>query len=75
MAAFVIVLVRFGLLALVASWGFGGLGALLVFTFGPSAPYFGLGLFVSGVAFAIAGYGWWVALAGRPLPRNTPLES
>jgi len=75
MAAFVFVLVRFGLLALLASWSFGSLGALLVFTFDTSAPYFGLGLFVTGVAFALAGYGWRTSLGSRSLVRDTALRS
>jgi hypothetical protein len=65
-----VLLVRYGLLALVASWIFARLGALLVFTLNTTAPYFGLGLMVTAVAFAIAIYGWRISVGARPAGRD-----
>ena len=36
-------------------------------TFDPSSPLFGIGLLVTAVAFAIAGWGFQASIAGRPL--------
>jgi hypothetical protein len=63
----VLLLVRLGLLALMAAFLLGGLSRLAVFTFDPSSPLFGTGLFVTAVAFAVAAYGFRTSTAGRPL--------
>jgi serine/threonine-protein kinase len=74
MAVVIFVLLRFGLLALVASSIFGGFVMISTFTFDTSAPYFGIGLFVELVAFAFAAYGWKTSLAGRPLLKDSILD-
>jgi hypothetical protein len=70
----VVVLVRFGLLALVACMIFAGLSNISLLTFNASAPFFGLGLFITAVAFTLAAYGWHTSLAGRSLMQDTLLE-
>jgi len=64
------VLIRFGLLALLATalatgllWGFPT-------TFDFSKWYAGIGLWGPLLVLALAGYGFWVALAGQPLFRD-----
>ena len=74
-ALLVVVLVRFGLLALVACTIFSGLSNISLLTFNASAPFFGLGLFVTAVAFAFAAYGWHTSLAGRSLMQDTLLKT
>jgi len=71
----VVALVRFGLLALVACMIFVGLSNISLFTFNASAPFFGLGLFITAVAFALAAYGWHTSLAGRSLMQDTLLKN
>lgn len=46
---------------------FGGLGRFAVLTLDTSSPPFGIGLFLTVVAFAFAIYGWHACLASRPL--------
>ena len=70
----VFVLLRFGLLVLVVSTIFGGLINFSLLTFDSSAPFFGLGLFVTSVAFALAIYGWRTSLAGRSLMQDSLLK-
>jgi hypothetical protein len=70
----VVVLVRFGLLALVACMIFVSLSNISLLTFNASAPFFGLGLFITAVAFALATYGWHTSLAGRSLMQDTLLK-
>ncbi len=66
-AFYVVLLVRFGLLALVAGTVFGFLGSFGVFSLDAASPLFGLGLFLTAVAFAFAAYGWHTSIAGRSL--------
>jgi hypothetical protein len=67
----VLVLLRFGLLALVVTTIFGSLTNLSLLTFDSSAPFFGLGLFVTAVAFALTFYGWRTSLAGHSLMQDS----
>jgi len=70
----VLVLLRFGLLALVVMTIFGSLTNLSLLTFDSSAPFFGLGLFVTAIAFALATYGWQTSLAGRSLMQDSLMK-
>jgi hypothetical protein len=70
-AIYMVVIVRFGLLATLAAFLLGGLSSLGVFTFDPSSPLFGIGLFITAVAFALGAYGALTSLAGRPLLRDS----
>jgi hypothetical protein len=70
----VVLLVRFGLLATVATFISGGLSSLGVFSLDPSSPLFGIGLFVAAVVLAIAAYGCWTSLAG-PHTRSRLLDA
>ncbi len=67
---YVVLLVRFGLLALVAGSVFGFLGSFGIFSLDAASPLFGLGLFVTAVAFAFAAYGWHTSIAGRSLMQD-----
>jgi hypothetical protein len=69
------VLLRFGLLAFVSYNIFNGLMMIAPFTYDTSAPYFGTGLLVTLVAFALAAYGWKVSIAGRSLIQRDLLDS
>jgi hypothetical protein len=73
-ALLVFVLLRFGLLVLVVMTIFSSLGNLSLLTLDTSAPFFGLGLFVTAVAFALATYGWQTSLAGRSLMQDSLLK-
>ena len=68
------VLVRFGLLALVAFMVYATLGNITPLTFEASAPYFGIGLFYTAIALALVAYGWHASLAGRSLMQDSLLE-
>jgi hypothetical protein len=74
-ALYVVLLVRFGLLATLAAFFFGGLGRLGVFSLDPSSPLFATGLLLTAVAFALAAYGCQVSMTGPPLLRDAPLEA
>jgi serine/threonine-protein kinase len=74
MAVWIFVLLRFGLLALVAYSIFDGVSQTSMFTYNTSAPYFGTGLFVTLIAFAFVAYGFRTSLAGRPLLRDSILD-
>jgi hypothetical protein len=74
-AVYVLLLVRFGLLATLAAFLFGGLSSLAVFSFDPSSPLFGIGLFLTAVAFSFAAYGCQTSMAGRPLMQDTLLKA
>jgi hypothetical protein len=72
-AMVVVLLVRLGLLALLAAFFVGGLSALAIPCLDPSSPLFGTGLFVAAVALALAAWAAHAAMAGRswvkdPLP-------
>jgi len=69
------ILLRFGLLAVVAYSIFNGLANISPFTYDTSAPYFGTGLLVTLVAFALAAYCWKISLAGRTLLQDSILDS
>jgi serine/threonine-protein kinase len=69
------VLVRFGLLAVIAFMVFVGLGNITLLTFDSTAPYFGIGLFYTAVAIGFAAYGWHTSLAGRSLMQDSLLKS
>jgi hypothetical protein len=71
----VVVLVRFGLLAAVAAFLLGGLGQLAVVTLEASSPLFGIGLFITAVALALAAFGAFTSLAGRPWMADNLLEA
>jgi serine/threonine-protein kinase len=75
MALMFVVLLRVGLVAMVAYTVFLSLGTVAPFTLNPSAPYFGTGLLVALVALALAAYGWYTSLAGRPVVQDSILES
>jgi hypothetical protein len=70
----VVLLVRFGLLASLAAFFLGGLGKLAIPSLDPSSPLFGIGLFITVVAFAIGGYACQTSMAGRPLMRDALLR-
>jgi predicted Ser/Thr protein kinase len=70
-AIYMVVLVRFGLLATLAAFLLGGLSSLGVLTFDPSSPLFGIGLFITAVVFALGAYGALTSMAGRPLLRDS----
>jgi len=74
-ALYVVVLVRFGLLATVAAFLWGGLGQLAVVTLEASSPLFGIGLFITAVALALAAFGAFTSLAGRPWMADTLLKA
>jgi hypothetical protein len=75
MAITLFILLRFGLLALVASLIYNGLMLISPGTdFDTSGPFFGINLFVTLVAFAFAAYGWKTSLAGRPLFKDAILD-
>jgi hypothetical protein len=74
-ALYVVLLVRLGLLALVAAFLFGGLSRLGVFTLDPSSPLFGTGLLVAAAAFALAAYGGHAATAGRRVAEDRLLRA
>jgi serine/threonine-protein kinase len=74
MAVTIFILVRFGLVALVALTVTSGLANISPGSFDVSSPHFGTGLFIALVGLAIAVYGWKVSLAGRPLIQDTLLE-
>ncbi|MCP4204190.1 MAG: protein kinase [bacterium] len=61
------IFVRFGLLATVTSWF--TLFVFLVFpiTVDPAAPYFGTSLFALAIVAALAGFGAWTSIGGRPV--------
>ncbi len=63
----IVVLARFGLLALMSYSTIMGISTASMFTFDTSRPYFTFGLLTTAVAFAFVFYGWKVSLAGRPL--------
>jgi hypothetical protein len=71
-ALYVVLLVRFGLLATLAAFFFGGLGRLGVFSLEASSPLFGTGLLVTAVAFALAAYGCQASMAGPPFLGDAP---
>jgi serine/threonine-protein kinase len=73
--AFLFVLIRFGLLAPVF-WGiYMWLAGTIVLTLDTSAWYAGRSCFTLAFFAAIAGYAFWISLAGRPLFRTDVLES
>jgi predicted Ser/Thr protein kinase len=74
-AVYIVLIVKYGLLASLAAFFFGGLSSLAVFSLDPSSPLFGIGLFLTSVTFAIAAYGWHTSLGGRPLVRDSLLEA
>jgi hypothetical protein len=74
-AVYVLLLVRFGLLASLAAFFFGGLSSLAIYSLDPSSPLFGIGLFFTAVVFALAAYGFQASLAGRPLMQDTLLKA
>ena len=63
------ILVRFGLLATVVAYAVVAFLTLPITT-DSSAFYFGNGLLVMGLVFALALYGFFTSLAGRPLFRD-----
>jgi serine/threonine-protein kinase len=67
LAVFIVLLLRFGVLALMA-WGFVAVGiAMMPLTLDPTAWYFGSSLTKMAVVGGLAVYGFLVALGGRPL--------
>jgi serine/threonine-protein kinase len=73
-ATFIVVLLRFGLLATMA-WGFfSWLPTSVVLTLDPSAWYFGRSAFTLLILAGIAAYAFRISLAGRPLIGHDPLE-
>jgi hypothetical protein len=71
---FLFVLIRFGLLA-AAFWAiYMYIGSLVVLTLDSSAWYAGRSWFTLLFFAAIAGYGFWISLAGRPLVKSHVLE-
>jgi hypothetical protein len=68
--AYVVLLVRFGLLALVAAFLLGGLGQLGMPGLDPTSPLFGIGVFVAAVAFTVAAYGFRTAIGRRSVLRD-----
>jgi hypothetical protein len=73
-ATYIVLLVRFGLLASLAAFLFGGLSSLAVYSLDSSSPLFGVGLFLTAVALALAAYGGQVSMAGRPLLQDSLLR-
>ena len=72
--AFLFVLIRFGLLA-AAFWAvYMYLGSFVVLTLDSSAWYAGRSWFTLLLFAGIAGYGFWISLAGRPLVKSQLLE-
>jgi hypothetical protein len=63
-AMFIVLLVRLGLLALLAALFLGGLSVLAIPCLDPSSPLFGTGLFVGAVALALAAWAAHVSMAG-----------
>lgn len=72
-AVHLVVLARFGLLALISLAVFNGL-SIGVLTFDTSRPYFTFGLFLTLTGFALAFYGWKVSLGGRSLMRDAVMD-
>ncbi len=75
MAFLCFVLVRFGLVALVALFLTTGLLGSSPHTFDSSRPYFGIGLLMVLIVVGLGLYGFRTSLAGRPLTRDAILES
>jgi len=71
---FLFVLIRFGLLAAAFLVVYMYLGSLVVLTLHSSAWYAGGSWFTLLLFAAIAGYGFWISLAGRPLVESHLLE-
>ena len=69
------VLFRFGLLAVVVGSTVGDLFLNLPLTFDLTAWYAPTTLLVVALTLGLAGWGFWVALAGRPLFRDEILEA
>jgi serine/threonine-protein kinase len=71
---FLFVLIRFGLLAPVF-WGiYMWLASSVVLTLDSSAWYAGRSWFTLVLFSALAGYGFWISLAGRPIVKSKILE-
>jgi serine/threonine-protein kinase len=71
---FILVLIRFGLLTPVF-WGiYMWLASSVVLTLDSSAWYAGRSWFTLSLFAALAGYGFWISLAGRPLMKSDVLE-
>ena len=73
-ALFLFVLIRFGLFAAIASDVFTYLLPTYPVASGLAAWYAGSFLFFAAVFVALAGYGFYISLAGRPLFGGDPLE-
>jgi serine/threonine-protein kinase len=73
-AGFLFVLLRFGVLSGIF-WGlYMWPSSYVIFTLDASAWYAGTSLFTMLLLAAIAGYAFWISLAGRPLVRADVLE-
>ena len=73
-SVFLFVLIRFGLLAPVFWAMYMYIGSFVVLTLDSSAWYAGRSWFTVMLFAAIAGYGFWISLAGRPLVKSHLLE-
>jgi hypothetical protein len=72
---FLFVILRFGLLSGIV-WGlYMWPATFVIFTLDTSAWYAGRSFFVMLLLAALAGYAFWISLAGRPLLRADVLES
>ena len=74
-AMYVVLLVRFGLLAVAGGLPPGRAGPARGIHLDPSSPLFGIGLFVTAVALALAAWGFQASIVGRPLNDDTLLET
>jgi serine/threonine-protein kinase len=65
--AIVLVAVRFGLLTMIVAWLVSGLLTLLPIAIDSSVPYASSSRLIVATVLALATYGWYTALAGRPM--------
>ena len=73
-AVFIVLLLRFGLLATM-TWGtFMWLPTSMPLTLDPSSWYFGRSVFCLLMVAAVAAYAFRISLAGRPLMKHDPLD-
>ena len=74
-AIVLVLFIRFGLLATLAFFVFGGIASNYGMPLDPSAPYFGAVLFGWLLLLAMVAYAFWVALAGQRVFQDVIMEA
>jgi serine/threonine-protein kinase len=72
---FIVVMTRFGLVAMIGAMVFGTLSGDYWFGLSASSPYIGTTMFGWAVTLLLLGYAAWVSLAGRALFRDAILDA